>query len=202
MTTSEVLSIPATRSIQGSLDTPTQDTETATCVIACPPHPNYGGNRHDSRLQAVSNTLTASGISCLRFDYGPWDHGRGELTDVTDVYTWAAEEYETVAIFGYSFGGCLALCAADIVAPKAVSALAPVATLDDEISAINVLESLSCPVQIIYGERDTTAPGDPFLEYAEVDNLQIKALPGDHFFVGKTQAIGSKVGSFLSNILL
>jgi alpha/beta superfamily hydrolase len=105
MTDSEEIVVPSDRDVRATLDAPGGD----ACVVDCPTHPQMGGSRTDARLRAVSDALECA---CLRMDYGEWDGGPGELGDVLDTYAWARAEYDEVSLFGYSFGGCLALVAA------------------------------------------------------------------------------------------
>lgn len=192
---SESVLIPSDRDVRGSLDSPESD----RCVIACPPHPQMGGNRSDARLQAVSDALDCA---CLRFDYGPWDEGRGELADTRAVYAWARKEYDTVAVFGYSFGGCLALVATarecrDGRSPAAVAALAPAAQLSDDIDAVAAIDDIDCPVGILYGQRDTTVDAEAVAERVREHGGTVESMSADHFFVGQADAVGRRIANLI-----
>jgi alpha/beta superfamily hydrolase len=191
----ESIVVPSDRDVRGTLDAPESD----TCVVACPPHPQMGGSRTDSRLQAVSDALDCA---CLRFDYGAWDEGRGELADTRDAYAWASERYERVGLFGYSFGGCLALVAAaresdSGTPPFAVAALAPAASLTDDIDAVAAVDDIDCPVGIVYGERDTTVDAAAVAERVRTRGGMVETVGADHFFVGKTTKIADTIADFL-----
>ncbi|MCO8267618.1 alpha/beta hydrolase, partial [Haloferax sp. AB510] len=117
----ETILVPGGRDVRATLDRAREDgadgTDDAadrvdTVVVACPPHPQHQGHRGDARLVAVSDALTARGADCLRFDYGPWDEGYGERADTLRAVEWAAERYDRVGLFGFSFGGAMALLAA------------------------------------------------------------------------------------------
>lgn len=118
---SETVLIPGGRDVRATLDTAASDgggdatgngSRADAVVVACPPHPQQRGHRGDERLTAVSNALTDRGIDCLRFDYGDWDEGYGESTDADNTVGWAVERYERVGLFGFSFGGTVALVTA------------------------------------------------------------------------------------------
>ncbi|SDK03176.1 alpha/beta hydrolase [Natronorubrum texcoconense] len=202
--------VPGGRDVRGTLEEP--DGETNAIVVACPPHPQHGGSRTDSRLVAVAETLRESGIACLRFDYGPWDDGYGEREDVRNAVRWArdddrfdsgADETFPVGVFGYSFGASLALLAAsDVGGVDAVSALAPTARLGDDLDAEKALNGLECPVQVLYGERDSTVDWEPVVERARECGDTITAVSGDHFFVGQNGTIADSVGDFFERTLL
>ena len=205
---SETVLVPGARDVRGSLDTPNGTTGGAgadhadACVVACPPHPQLGGSRSDRRLTAVADGLTDGGIACLRFDYGSWDEGRGELRDAASALEWARDRYDPVACFGYSFGGCLAFAAAaDASEVSAVSALAPAARVGDAVDAVPAVDDIDCPGQVLYGERDDTAEWRPVVERARECGLSVTGVAADHHFVGQTERVASPVVSFLSDHL-
>ncbi|GGM31636.1 alpha/beta hydrolase [Haloarcula argentinensis] len=192
--------IPGGRDVTASLDRPESD----AIVVACPPHPQYGGKRSDSRLKAVSDSLVPD-IGCLRFDYGPWDEGRGERTDAENALAWAAEHADTVGLFGYSFGAAVALRAAaeyDTAADlAALSVLAPPAGLTEHLDVVATLETIDCPVQVVVGERDETVDWGPVADRATELGLTVERLPADHHFVGQSGRISETVGPFLRDLL-
>lgn len=188
----ETVLVPGSRDVRATLDG--GDAERA--VVACPPHPQMGGSRTDARLEAVSASL-APEVATLRFDYGEWDEGYGELADARNALGWARERYDRVGLFGFSFGGCIALLAAAEEAPRAVSALAPASRLQPDLDATAALSDVDCPVQIVYGERDDTADWEPVVERARGLGCTVEAVPGDHFFVGQAQKVAAIVAEFL-----
>ncbi|MFP4625752.1 MAG: dienelactone hydrolase family protein [Natronomonas sp.] len=195
---SETVVVPSDREVDATLDNPDSDSSSSSaCVVACPPHPQMGGNRSDQRLRAVSDKLTASGVACLRFDYGDWDGGHGELGDAKDAFEWARNRYERVGIFGYSFGGCIALLAAAETDPVAVAALAPASTLGEGLDAVAAIDAIQAPVRIVYGERDDTANWEPLVERARMVGVDVVGVGTDHFFIGQAAKIGSLAGGFL-----
>ncbi|MFC6834969.1 dienelactone hydrolase family protein [Halomarina ordinaria] len=195
---SDPVVVGGARDVRASLDTP--DTDTDACVVACPPHPRMGGHRGDRRLTAVSDALSPD-IACLRFDYGAWDEGRGERTDAVRAVEWARERFASVALFGYSFGGAVALLAAVETDVAAVSALAPAARLDGSLDAAAALAAIACPVQVVYGERDTTAEWEPVVERAREHDCEVVAMGADHHFVGQGEKAAAHVAGFLRDHL-
>ena len=194
---SEDVLVPGGRDVRATLDTPDHD----ACVVACPPHPQMGGKRTDARLRAVSDALSDTAAT-LRFDYGPWDEGIGELTDARNALAWARAQYETVSVFGYSFGGCIALLtaareSADGTPPVAVAALAPASRLAPDLDAAAELDAVDCPGYVLYGERDTTAEWEPVVDRARALGWQVEAMSADHHFVGQAGKVGERVASFL-----
>jgi alpha/beta superfamily hydrolase len=204
----ETVLVPGARDARGTLDRAAEPApgEREAVVIACPPHPQHGGTRADSRLGAVSAALGERGVSCLRFDYGFWDEGDGERLDTRNALRWASERYESVGLFGYSFGATMALCAAGEIddapeAPRAVSVLAPDrggSRTDYAGDAVAALDGIDRPAQVCYGERDTTADWGPVVERARKRGVAVEAIPADHFFVGQVQKVATTVASFLA----
>ena len=214
---SERVPIPGGRDVRASLDgadtgdeasdapTPADDPGANTVVVACPPHPQHGGHRGDERLTAVSDALSAAGIDCLRFDYGAWDEGYGETTDADNAVRWALDRYDRVGLFGFSFGGCVALVTAATRPELAgVCALAPTAELNPDVDAVESLSTIAdtgLPARIVYATRDTTAEWRPVVERAETLGIETVAIESDHFFVGRTETVAADVTDFLVPVL-
>jgi len=203
---SEHVVVPGSRDVRGSLDEP-DGIDPAACVVACPPHPRLGGSRSDRRLTAVADALVDRGIACLRFDYGEWDDGRGELRDTRAALEWGGGRYDSTALFGYSFGGCLALVAAADVADgdgtqlAAVSALAPAPRIGDgpdAVDAVAAVARIDCPGQAVYGSRDDTVDSDHLLERARERGFSVTELAADHHFVGQADRTAGLVAEFLA----
>lgn len=193
---SESVVIPSDREVRGTLDSPDSD----HCVVACPPHPQMGGDRNDRRLRAVSDALECA---CLRFDYGSWDEGRGELADARDAYAWARTKYDRVSLFGYSFGGCLALVAAAResaagTSPDRVVAVSPALRLSDEIDSVAAIDEIACPVAVIYGERDTVVDAEPVADRVRERGGDVVVMSADHHFVGQASKVAARVVAFFS----
>lgn len=188
--------VPGLRDVRGTLDTPAAGTGVA--VVACPPHPKFGGNRRDTRLRAVGEALVERGIATLRFDYGAWDGGRGERTDIDSALRWAHRRYDRVGLFGYSFGAANAM---EVAAGRddvgAISALAPGAR------AADVVDDIACPLQVVYGSRDDTVDSAPVVERARArgeagHHVDVVEIPADHHFVGQGAKVARVVSEFLA----
>ncbi|WP_336002045.1 alpha/beta hydrolase [Halorientalis halophila] len=192
---SEQRRIAGDRDLRVTVDTPDAD----RAVVACPPHPQMGGTRSDPRLRAVGEALGERGVACLRFDYGPWDEGEGERRDALTVLASARDDYDEVALFGYSFGAGVALLAAaeSDPEPSALSVLAPPSSLGGA-DTVAALDGLSCPVQVLYGENDSTVDWEPVVLRARERGDAVESLPGDHFFTGQVAGIGESVAAFLT----
>jgi alpha/beta superfamily hydrolase len=161
--------------------------------------------------------VTAAGVDCLRIDYGDWDEGYGERTDVSNAVAWARERYDRVGLFGFSFGGTLSLLVAanadggggasgnggggassrDAAPVDAVAALAPTARIDEALDATAAVAALDCPVLVVAGTRDDVADWEPVVEAVERADGAVVSLAADHFFVGQAQKAADRVASWL-----
>jgi alpha/beta superfamily hydrolase len=203
---SETVLIPGGRDVRATLDTAASDGSRADAVVvACPPHPQQRGHRGDERLTAASDALTERGVDCLRFDYGDWDEGYGESTDADNAVGWAAERYERVGLFGFSFGATVALVtAASRPGLAGVCALAPTARLNTDVDAVAALDDvveLGVPARILYATRDSTVDWEPVVERAAELGIGTAAFESDHFFVGRSGEVGDAVAEFLAPLL-
>ena len=213
---SDTVLIPGGRDVRATLDTAASDADASdgargdsgdttradAVVVACPPHPQQRGHRGDKRLVAASEALTDRGVDCLRLDYGDWDEGYGETTDADAAVGWALDHYDRVGLFGFSFGGTVALVAAASRPELAgVCALAPTARLNPDVDAVAALEDLvdrGVPTRVLYATRDSTADWKPVVERAEESGIETVAFESDHFFLGRSGGVGEAVAAFLA----
>jgi alpha/beta superfamily hydrolase len=196
----ERIVLPGTREIRASLDA--DDGAAAGAVlVACPPHPERGGTRHDARLGAVSAALPER-IDCLRFDYGPWDGGRGACGDARTAVAWAADRYERVGLFGYSVGGGVALLvAATAATPDAVAALAPVVTVGDGRDVTAAVPAVDGPLWVGYGTDDDVVDAAAVADAAHERGGTVASFAAGHGFVGRERAVGERVAAFVDGAL-
>ena len=187
---------------QDSRDESTSGVSTSACVVACPPHPQHGGHRGDRRLTAVSEALVERGISCLRFGYGPWDGGHGETADAGVALEWARDHFDSIGLFGYSFGGCIALVTASSQsALDATAALAPAVQIDSELDAVSTLEKIDGPLQVVSGNQDTTVEWEPIVERTREIGGTVVEVPARHSFRGHETQVANAVGDFFGRTL-
>lgn len=192
----EKVRVPGARDVRGTIDGGDAD----AVVVACPPDPRQRGHRGDPRLTAVGDALVDRGVDCLRIDYGDWDEGYGECEDARNAVRFAADRYDRVGLFGYSFGGAVALIAAGTVSTPvfAVSTLAPADRLADDLDAAAAVDDVDAPVQVIYGSRDDVIDAERVAERVRARGGSVEELSADHFYVGKHDRVGAMAATFLA----
>ena len=176
-------------------------------VVACHPHPLYGGDMDNGVLLAVCSALEKHSIATLRFNFrgvgnsgGSYDEGRGEQDDVTAAldYLTTLQEIDSrkIGLVGYSFGGMVA----DAVAMKdnrvkQLALISPVLEADGWTQ----LREYTLPKLIIIGDEDTTIVFRPFRRFFE-DARQYQLIAGaDHFWSGFEEQISDKIACFIRN---
>ncbi|ESS03870.1 MAG: putative hydrolase of the alpha/beta superfamily [uncultured archaeon A07HR67] len=203
---SDTVLIPGGREVRAALDTATgtdtddptdADADPTAAVVACPPDPRHGGRRSDARLVAVSDAVTAGGVDCLRVGYGEYDEGYGERADADNAVGWALDRYDRVGLFGFSFGGAIALVAgAERPALRGVCALAPPARLASDLDAVAALDRLAdrdLPVRVVCATRDSTVDWEPVAERARELGGDVVSIDADHGFVGRRNDVADAV---------
>lgn len=184
--------VPGGRDVRGSLDGPA---DARRWIVACPPHPQAGGTRSNPVLVRLGEALAARHVATLRFDYGPWDGGPGEVADAQRAVDWARERGRAVGLFGYSFGATVALVAAANSDPVAVSALAPAHRLPG-LDTLGGLERVTVPVQLLSAERDRTVDSTLVARRARELGHNVEALPADHHLVGQRRTVAERIAGF------
>ena len=176
-------------------------------VVACHPHPLYGGDMDNGVLLAVCSALEKHSIATLRFNFrgvgnsgGSYDEGRGEQDDVTAAldYLTTLQEIDSrkIGLVGYSFGGMVA----DAVAMKdnrvkQLALISPVLEADGWTQ----LREYTLPKLIIIGDEDTTIVFRPFRRFFG-DARQYQLIAGaDHFWSGFEEQISDKIACFIRN---
>ena len=106
----------------------------AAVAVICHPHPLHGGSLNNKVVHQLAKTFTELGAASIRFNFrgigeseGEYDEGRGELQDLLAVAAWAQARWPEVPLWlgGFSFGGFIALQAAQKLAPQRLVSVAP-----------------------------------------------------------------------------
>lgn len=155
-------------------------------VVWCHPHPLYGGSMFAPLMNAVTDGLTAAGLSVLRFDFrgvgesgGVHGGGISEMDDVAAAVDAAGEYASELILAGWSFGADTALrylarehSALPFlgVAPPLIDPPAPAALSDAHVT-------------LLVGSRDQVVKTEAVEAYGNAIGARIVVVDGaDHFF--------------------
>jgi alpha/beta superfamily hydrolase len=177
-------------------------------LVACHPHPLYGGDMHNPVIVRVCEVFGELGCATLRFNFrgvgasrGAHDGGPGEMRDVEAALAHLRTmlEGQPLLLAGYSFGA--AISAQVAVRPEARLAgllvIAPALALTGEEPFLGVAGS-GVPVLVVAGSHDEYCPRAaldalarrlPAAEVAVVDGA-------NHFFFGKLFPLGETIAAW------
>lgn len=193
--------------LQVSLRMP--DTNARGVMVICHPHPLYGGTMDNKVVTTLDQSARQAGCAALRFNFrgvgdseGVHDGGDGEIDDVLAVMDHAKHLFPDLSLLlaGFSFGGAMALRAAQRQAPVHLTTMAP---------ALNywgseTVAAPDCPWLLLHGDADDVVDCEDTLRRArEADPApETVILPGvGHFFHGQLSAIREQVVPALQGAL-
>ncbi|MDF2956220.1 alpha/beta hydrolase [Candidatus Alkanophaga liquidiphilum] len=175
-----------------------------TCVVLCPPHPLFGGCRHDVRLVRIAECLADADISSLRLDYSKYSGGASEVEDVLSVLSFAVCEFKAVGVLGYSFGAVVSSNAVARALENGldVKAFAALSILR-RVNGLEATLSFRLPKLFIYGRFDFVAPLSEFEQLFEAasEPKERLVLDTDHFYGGVINDAAEQVCEFFSRYL-
>ena len=180
-------------------------------VVICHPHPLYGGSMYNNVVDSVSSSLGEKEIAWLKFNFrgvgrsgGSFGNGIGEKEDAKAAISFGEGRPRVdsgrIGLCGYSFGSIVALAVAvEDPRVKAVAGIAPFVQPEDLLSQYDRPKLLVCGSQ------------DEFVDAKALEKL-LQKMPepkelalypgGDHFWMGKEEAMGEKVGQFFVKFLV
>jgi alpha/beta superfamily hydrolase len=158
-------------------------------ALVAPPHPSYGGSIDSPVVEALEEALCARQLGTLALNF----RGVGESSGVSrgdidealvDFLAVArAPEAEPLALLsGYSFGACVALRAAQVLAVESLLLVAPALALFEPA----LLRAYPGRVTVVVGGEDGYAPEAALrARMPSSSAARLVVLPGvDHFFSG------------------
>lgn len=158
-------------------------------VVACHPHPLYGGTMEASVPSALFRSLRGHETAVLRFNFrgvgrsqGSHDEGRAERLDVVAAVDAMAERWpdRPVVLAGYSFGADVALA---VDHPRIAAWLAVAPPL--RVVPIEEMTALADPrpVRVLTGEADQYRPPNEAQELlAPYPTVSVTTMErSDHF---------------------
>lgn len=173
--------------------------------VVCHPHPQHGGDRFNSVVDAVFHALAARRVLAVRFDFrgvndsqGSFDHGVGERLDVAaaiDVLTHLRPDVP-LWVVGYSFGAMVAL---DVVHP-AVHGWVAVAPPLAMAPTPRLAGTDHRPKHVLVPRHDQFGPPDAVLPVLDTwPNTTVDIVESaDHFLLGHTAEVGAVVARVIA----
>jgi uncharacterized protein len=173
--------------------------------VACHPHPLHGGTMDNKVTHVLARAMNECGAPCFRFNFrgagasaGSFDHGRGEVGDLTAVVAEGRRRFPGAALWlgGFSFGAFVALQGAQTLQPAKLIAVAPPVARFDLGSAAHP----DCEWLLVQGDADDVVPPEAVLAWAAEQPRRptLHVLPGaGHFFHGRLHELKPLVVGFL-----
>lgn len=177
-------------------------------LVACHPHPLYGGDMHNPVVVRISAVFGDLGCATLRFNFrgvggsrGAHDGGPGEMRDVEAALAHLRTmlEGQPLLLAGYSFGATISAQVA--VRPEArlggLVLIAPPLALAGEEPFLG-LAGLGAPVLVVAGSHDEYCPRAALDDLARrLPEAQVAVVDGaNHFFFGKLFPLGETVAAW------
>jgi alpha/beta superfamily hydrolase len=180
-------------------------------VVACHPHPLYGGDMHNPVIVRAVEVCAEVGLATLRFNFrgvgastGTHDGGVGEERDaeaaLADLQRLMGST-APIALIGYSFGATVSARLAG--RQETVPALAGLALLAPPMAMVGAepflaLARLPIPVLIVAGSGDPYCPADGLGRLSRgLPSATVTLIEGaDHFFLGKLFPLGEAVAGW------
>jgi len=162
-------------------------------AVICHPHPLHGGSLSNKIVHQLARTFAGLGAVSVRFNFrgvgesaGAYDEGRGELQDLLAVVTWAQSQWPGLPLWlaGFSFGGFIALQAAQQLVPQRLVTVAPAVNYFPD----RALRLAGIAWLLIQGDADDIVPADQVSAWLSGLDSQPKLVlleGAGHFFHGR-----------------
>ena len=179
--------------------------QATTMVVICHPHPQRGGDMHNSVVAIVTDAVNEAGMSALAFNFrgvgasqGSYDNGEGEQDDSRAALAFARglDGVTTVALAGYSFGAGVAARVINDTIPSLALVAAPTRMLDAPSLAV-----YRGPILLATGSLDDISSLEAVRAKAMQlgDRVTVAGIDGaDHFWWGKQQELAAEIREFFA----
>jgi alpha/beta superfamily hydrolase len=179
-----------------------------TVVVLCHPHPLDGGTMNAPLMQAVTGSLSSTGIHVLRFNFrgvgrseGTWGKGVAEIQDVAAAVEAANLAFpdQRIGVAGWSFGATTSLrWQIESGSELPWVGIAPGIRSYRGSTVPDPTQLLPARRLIIVGDRDQFSTLEEMEQFAQKAAAEVEILRGsDHFFYHREELVGSLlVGHF------
>lgn len=169
------------------------ESEPRALAVICHPHPLHGGTLDNKIVHQLAKSFVELDAVSVRFNFrgvgestGEYDEGRGEKDDLLAVVEWARERWPGLPLWlaGFSFGGFIALDAAQSLRPNWLVTVAPAVNyFPDQPVSLSDINWL-----LIYGDADDIVPWSAVESWLDRQALVPEAVcveGAGHFFHGR-----------------
>ena len=171
--------------------------------VVCHPHPLHGGTLDNKVVHTLARALHGLEIPTVRFNFrgvgasaGSFAEGIGETDDALAAVAFGRTRWPAARpwLLGFSFGGVVAIRAAERAMPERLVAVAPAV---DRLGPVPTTPR--CPWLIVIGDADEVVAPRVVLEWVgRLDRpASLVTLPGvGHFFHGRLGELRDAVLAF------
>ncbi len=188
--------------LTGELATPVDAGRIDSAAIVCHPHPQYGGNRFNSVVDACWRALADAGIVALRFDFRPeFGGGVDERLDAVAALDVLAARHPNARLvaLGYSFGAMVVLGVTDHRIAATVLVAPPLSMMPVEVTPLAQTLVLT-PVGDQFTPPDAATPIVDGWRSSN-DDVTFEPVPmADHFLAGRTAHVADRVVTWLTTL--
>jgi alpha/beta superfamily hydrolase len=190
--------------LEALIETP-PDFDATRVGVVCHPHPLHGGTMTNKVAYTLARTINDLRAPAVRFNFrgvgaseGRYADGLGEIDDALAIIEWARKRWPGSQLWlaGFSFGGAVALRAAEIADAKRLVTVAP-AVVGLDSSGIDLPK---CPWLVVQGDQDELVNIDEVRRWI----AQLKSPPdlavlpaAEHFFHGRLTELRDVVRTWL-----
>jgi len=176
----------------------TQGHTSASGIVICHPHPQYGGSMDNNVVHALFEGFSSRGYVALAFNFrgvgmseGAYGDGTGEHTDVIAALNFLERlpqvKGQGLGLSGYSFGAWVGLkaCVEDLRVKCVGMVSPPIGML-----AFDFLEGYETPVIIVSGDEDQFCMSKDVEQLLQLPSgpKEWKVITGaDHFYFTKAR---------------
>jgi alpha/beta superfamily hydrolase len=121
--------------LETAIDLPDADVPTVPAIaVVCHPLSTDGGSLHNKVVTMAARAVRELGVATVRFNFrsvgqsdGAFDHGEGELDDLTAMVRWVRSQRPDAVLWliGFSFGAYVSLKASATLQPQVLVSIAP-----------------------------------------------------------------------------
>jgi len=183
----------------------------SSVILVLHPHPLYGGDMHNPVVSSLIRAFLESGFATFRFDFRGVDVRSdyagipGAVEDATAASILLEQQgLKLVGIAGYSFGGSTALRFSSINRFDFVISVSSSLDLflEGGIKATQ-LSRIECPVLMIHGSSDLTAPFENMANISSQISGEVKCVSIEnegHFYHHSLTQVQNEVRMFLERM--